>query len=515
MDVIWSMLLLATSLGTLSYVLGALIYALPIPLKGLKRWAPYLISDGILTVTLSLLFGLIIWGMSEVYKMMGINRDSYVKEILRITENVSTIYIVLTYISTVLKTIFKLKLAGIPIGVIFQGIYLMYSKYRMFVDILTQPVMEIMISSLRAAIYSWAFLYIVSRVSELLAPFMLASGIVLIGVPFRVTRASGAVLMSLAIVTYVVAPLVILVLNAIAQYNPTLAALWNSFLGADLPNVIREVAYVNGKVVDAEGRAVPYALVKFCDLNGVCGFYPTNEKGEFVSAYDLGGVPWPKTKVYVDVLGVEIDKGVIDLRRLGISQSQIVESMQVKNNGLYVEDAGLIIRISNCAYQLGTPKFYTSKDGELYFTFDVTSRYKDCDVVVATSGTFDPNTMGFYVSGKAVNPQLNREMWYGIDVWKLSFRVREGDTVEVIINGKKASFQPPNFGNGIGYLANKLGLHILESLGKYEYNQYDLLLVPFFLTAIPMLHIMIIVMTTYGLASALSEGVKKVSLRMW
>ena len=50
----------AFALSVLTYYLGVLIYAIPIPWYGIKRWAPLLIFDGLLAASLTLFFNDII-----------------------------------------------------------------------------------------------------------------------------------------------------------------------------------------------------------------------------------------------------------------------------------------------------------------------------------------------------------------------------------------------------------------------------------------------------------------------
>ena len=166
-----------------------------------------------------------------------------------------------------------------------------------------------------------------------------------------------------------------------------------------------------------------------------------------------------------------------------------------------------------CSYTIKSgPKFESSGETlKFYVSFEA---YSICNVTIATSGLFDPKTMGVYVSSGAKNPLLERKEWYGIDVWILNMEVPAGKAVTVIFNGQRGTYVPPQLA-GYGYLANKLGLELVELLGKNYYNEYDILLAPFFLTAAPLIHIMIMSMMTYGIASLISGGVKRLSVKLW
>ncbi|UXD22913.1 hypothetical protein IPA_09560 [Ignicoccus pacificus DSM 13166] len=515
MDIIWQLLSLATALGVFTYFLGVLIYSLPIPIKGIKKWAPALISDGLLTIALVSFFTMIIWGMSYAYKMMGINREDYVNEILSIAKNLGTLYLALNYISKVINMLFKFNYENIPLGTIIMGIYYLYSKFYMFTNIFTKPFMDMLLTTLKSGIYAWTFLYIVSRISELLAPFMLASGIVMVGIPFRITKASGAFLIALAMVTYIMGPLVILVLKLIALYDPLFSNLWNSFLGIKSPSFMSNVSYFQAMLYDSKWHPLAYSVLQLCDLKGICGIYPAGPKGEVNTAYMLGGAPWPYTNFTLQILGITINKGIIDMRKMGLEPMTVKNGMKMSFKGIVMPDSGIVLYFpQNCYYEITSgPKFETLSSGQMRFvvSFHVGSA---CNVTLSTSGLFDPKGMGVYVSSGARNPILLRKEWYGIDVWILKMYVPQGKDVTVAITGEQTTFEPPRI-VGYGYLANKLGLQVLEVLGKYKYNEFDILLLPFFITAVPIIHIIIMSMSTYAIASLISGGVKRLSIKLW
>jgi len=515
MDIVAEMLTIAASLGVFNYVLGSLIYSLPIPLKGIKKWGPYLIQDGILTFSLAMGFYIVVWSVNHVYSYLGLNREEMMSEILRIAKNVASLYIFLSYITEVIKQLFKLKVLGFPFGTILEGLYTIYSQYKMFTDIMSRPLLDMFMNTLRIAMYTWTMLYVLSRIMELLMPFFIASGILLIGIPFRIAKSAGAFLFSASIVGYVMGPLIIVVLNLVANYNPLLAALWNTFIKIDLPDTLTHVSFVNGRIVDEWNKGVPYSIVRFCDLDGMCGIYTTDQKGNFITAYSFGGIPWPRTHIEVEVLGINIDEGIINLKKLDVEGGETLNDMTIKLRNTYLLDPGLIIRIEGGYYEfMSEPSFHSDSNGRLYFKMGIKA-LTEVNVTVAVSGVFDPKTLGFYLSSSIKNPKLIRNTWYGINVWLLNFTIPGGKVAEIVISGQEASFVPPETGGSIGYLAAKLGVKFFQDVGNVKYNEYDILMVPFFLTALPLIHMTLISMTTYGLASLISGGVKRLSIRVW
>ncbi|MCX8195712.1 MAG: hypothetical protein N3F67_01310 [Acidilobaceae archaeon] len=63
--------LLALKLSLLTFYLGVLIYALPIPLASIKRWAPLLIVDSLFAFVLVMIHGALYYGSERLAVMLG------------------------------------------------------------------------------------------------------------------------------------------------------------------------------------------------------------------------------------------------------------------------------------------------------------------------------------------------------------------------------------------------------------------------------------------------------------
>ncbi|ALU12793.1 hypothetical protein EYM_07610 [Ignicoccus islandicus DSM 13165] len=511
MDLILGILAISAALSALTYVIGTLLYSIPLPLPSLKRWAPILISDSITTFTLTSSFFLILWFLDKTYALIGMDRESYIKEILEIDKGIASTYITIDYLSKVMKTVFN----KFPLGKVLEALYVAYSRIEVFNNLFTRPFLDIFLSSLKLAVYSWTALYILARISELLLPGFLSIGILLMSIPFKITKSAGAFMFSLGVVTYVMTPLVIPIMKLFVAMSPTIANFVEMIASGVFERGPYNVFYLQGTLLDEQGNHVPYALVYFCDLKGICGIYPTNPKGFFDTAYTLGGVPWPRSEIKVELLGIKIDVSEEDWKKIYVSPNTILTNSKIKVKGLIVPDPGIAIYLPcSLYYYTSPPKFETSQDGYLIMRFKFVPLENCQGVSIAFSGIFDEKTVGIYLSSNVKNGKLEHELWNGIEVWKVTFDVDKGNEVDIIINGRKKGFTPPSLFE-LGYLSNKLGLQLLSRVSKQKLSTADILLAPFFLASIPYIHLTTISITIYSLATLLSGGVKRIVVRTW
>jgi hypothetical protein len=116
MELILMLLVLSVSLAGLTYALGALIYALPIPLRGVKKWAPILMSDAVLTVVMASMFGGILYVINLIFSLIGVSRSDLVSDVGTIANNVARLYLFFKMVQNFYNAIFSLKVFGLPIG---------------------------------------------------------------------------------------------------------------------------------------------------------------------------------------------------------------------------------------------------------------------------------------------------------------------------------------------------------------------------------------------------------------
>lgn len=173
------LLLIAYYLSILTFYLGVLIYALPIPVTGLKRWGPRLITDAFFIAILTL----------------SINTIVNVSDYIRILAGGSWEIFFLQIRSTI-----ALRSAIVILLSIFSGIL---SKFIPGIGKLISLVLNPILASLHSSVLLYTIATVIYRGVWMLSSF----GILLMAIPFRVARNAGAFLLSLAIVFYIALPL--------------------------------------------------------------------------------------------------------------------------------------------------------------------------------------------------------------------------------------------------------------------------------------------------------------------
>ncbi|NPA97311.1 MAG: hypothetical protein GXO32_06895 [Crenarchaeota archaeon] len=175
-----SLLQISLYLSMLTFYLGVLIYALPIPITGLKKWGPRLISDAFYVAALSLAFYTILNAASYIASALGANWIAYYGFITgQLTGQLSMIF-GLTSITKLVNPRFA------PI---------------------VSKIVSTLVGKLMVAVYVTTFMYVLGLVIQKSYAALAALGIALMAIPFRIARGAGAFLLSFALVFYVALPL--------------------------------------------------------------------------------------------------------------------------------------------------------------------------------------------------------------------------------------------------------------------------------------------------------------------
>ena len=174
------MLELAYFLSILTYYIGVMILALPIPIYGLKRWSYTLMKDSILSMGLVLLYTALIQYSEQISSMIGADWDSYYQwldSMIMILDRQRTILLI---IYGALKTLSMSYVLGDLLG----------------------PILR-MISYNLIGVYTYKlFGFFVQNYSTIL----LVLGIFLISIPFRIGRSAGAWMIAFSLVMYTALP---------------------------------------------------------------------------------------------------------------------------------------------------------------------------------------------------------------------------------------------------------------------------------------------------------------------
>lgn len=271
---------------------------LPIPFYGVKKWAPQLMVDGIFSAILVFSYNILRWIIDYMGGVLGVDWDEYY------TWFTSEVNIVIT-------TIIMLKMLGIGLSSIGLGF---------FANSLLSP----LISSLT---YLLIFLITVTTLVSaitMLSNHLLALGILLHALPFRLTRSSGATLLALVIVFSIGTPLMPQFINTITPSTGMTEKIGYGYL---LSNII---------VYDAIGQAVPYYLYEIYSLNNtLLARYLADENGVVNASSILKGIPSSKHYAHISLAGYEYWKIIDPSNYVNITAS-FHTNITINLNELYV-----------------------------------------------------------------------------------------------------------------------------------------------------------------------------------
>lgn len=177
MFIVHYLLIVAYYLSILTFYLGALMYLLPIPLTGLKRWGPRLISDALFILALSISIGSIFSFADFLRTTLGGDWQHFLSFLKGLVIQNTFTLIVLSQAQYILSKFGLSKVLGIITQTISYSLYVLLMFY----------ILALIIRSAYGVIASL--------------------GIALMAIPFRIARSAGAFLLALSIVFYIALPL--------------------------------------------------------------------------------------------------------------------------------------------------------------------------------------------------------------------------------------------------------------------------------------------------------------------
>ncbi|MFP3204301.1 MAG: DNA import protein CedA [Metallosphaera yellowstonensis] len=216
----FEVLSISQDLAALTYFLGTLFMALPIPLYGVKKWGPKMISDGIYSTILVNLYETILYLVSVIGNQLGTNWPSYMNWLYELLANELSIFTVVRGILTII--------GFTPLSVPFS----------------------LVLTFLSGFITITGTLIVISQLIYNNVGLLIALGVLMLSLPFRIGRAVGGGLMGFAIVFYVGLPLLPAFLstfgvNVIQDFSTNINSLQalNSLLSNAIPD------YIEGTVI--------------------------------------------------------------------------------------------------------------------------------------------------------------------------------------------------------------------------------------------------------------------------
>mgnify|MGYP001772501462 CR=1 FL=1 len=260
--------LLAVKLAILTFYIGVLIYALPVPLATLKRWGPQLLWDGLLSLLLAALYATLYTLSSRIALLLGGSWtlfNVWSASSLGVAISLKTLLAAVTAIPEVSRLAGVLYAVAVPLD--------------------------------RAATLAILFLTTIAGVAELVYNYglvLIALGAVLYAIPLRLARGAGAWLIAFVIV-----------FNIGLQ---TLPIFVSSFARApEVPGATVDYRLLTVKVEGANGHPAAYGFLRIERNGELLALYKLDGGGVAVSQYLEGGrvaVPAMEVHAYLEYVGV-------------------------------------------------------------------------------------------------------------------------------------------------------------------------------------------------------------------
>jgi len=282
--------MLAVKLAVLTFYIGVLVYALPLPLSTVKRWGAQLLWDGVLALFLATIYAILHSISYRIALMLGGSWtlfNIWYSTALSVSLNLKMLLAALTAIPEVAK------LAG--------------------------PVYAVALPLDRVATLTLLFLTTLAGIAELVYNYglvLVAFGAALYAIPFRITRGAGAWLIAFILVFSVGLQTLPLFISSFATKPET-------------PEVTVDYRLLKLSVESSTSNPMAYGVLLLMDGNGrIITSYAVDDRGYARSKYlegDLVMVPASEeVYAYIEFDGVLLPLKPRPLRVQGQSNGQEV-----------------------------------------------------------------------------------------------------------------------------------------------------------------------------------------------
>ncbi|GEM_PF-774793 len=448
----YEFLVTAFYLSALSYYIGTLLYMLPVPFYGVKKWAPTLMVDGIFSAILVFAYTILLALIDYLGGLVGSDWSSFY-----------TWLGIKTGIVVTLMSILRILAASIPA-----------SNAKIVIDSLLSP----MISALTYVAMTLLTITLISIVITSYGARLLALGILLHSVPFRLTRSSGAMMISIVMVFSIGLPIM-------PAYVELISA---PIASPDLLVIDYGVAFVEVHVHDSLGNPLSYPVLKAYTLDnkslakylgGVDGVVDTIDPGK--------GLPGSREYVLdIDIAGIHLTKTVDPVDEYVELNSTFYRLDIVFNKTIQLEPLRLLY-LGDTAIQN-----YTGSDGYYEIIVDCPSYSIFYIILCRDDGAY------VYVDGVEKEPlETTYYTWYGVEMKSYKYQLEPGQhmvSIELSYNG----ILEPSV-NEYYYLRDAVNISVLEPLTIINPIVY----LVFNLFIAPLSYIAILVSSSYALARIL------------
>ncbi len=337
----YEFLIIAFYLSILSYYLGVLLYMIPIPFYGVKKWAPTLMIDGVFSAILIFSYTLLLSIINYLGSLFGSDWNSFFLWLGFKTSIVVTLLVVLKFIGV------SLSLSGL--------------------QFIANSIISSLINNLTNILFLLLSLSIASSIIITYGSKILALGILLHSIPFRLTRVSGSMMIAVIMVFSIGLPLMPAYVEIVSQppgFNESILVEYGVAYGyiniVDLLNLSVSYPVINIYTFDKDVLLAKY----LGDQNGVIdasspdkGFPSTKE---YTVLVEYGGLQYWLT---IDPLKEYVDAGdgrynlsiVLPIIHINSLRYIYLENCELKDIVLdkiiyftvYVEDKGVVYIVIN------------------------------------------------------------------------------------------------------------------------------------------------------------------------
>ncbi len=372
---------LAFYLSILSYCLGALLRAIPLPFFHLKRLGRTLMVDGVFAAILVFSYQTLITLIDYLSYILGVNWAIFTGWV---TERSSLLFLLLA----------AFKAIGIIMG-------------KTGLGAIISSILSPIVSSITTSLTTILTVLVVALVLRVAAGFLIALGVLMCSIPFRLARSAGAMIIAVTMVFSIGLPLM-------PQFIATVTSGAITSIGYSVS--FREpLCSATLSIIDARAYPVSRAIIEGYRDGELLYRYVFSEQGQLEADRSKGGFPCSAHKARVEIAGIRY---VFDIP--GSRGSEYVNyTMQLPD---------LLVLGSNRVVELGwgisvVDYFRSSNESRTELTLGLeVSENTYLGVYIEASDIVE-----VLVNGEAINASNIVEFsWYGVNYRALKYSLTPG-----------------------------------------------------------------------------------------
>ncbi len=472
----------AFALSVLTYYLGVLIYAIPIPWYGVKKWAPLLIFDGLLAASLTLFFNNIIIIIDYIYKILGADWKTFDLTMGSLWA-LLLVFIIFIEVSLTLMT-------KIP-----------YVKTYVFTSILFT-----IKGFLSYALLIITLIMTLSIIVRYTATKMVALSILFYSVPFRITRVAGASLLAFTIVFYIGLPLMpnFMMFMALPTTIPEKLKLFIEY-GAIFPRI---------EVRSITGDTIPFVILSAYNKQGILlAKYISDSDGYVYASYPDRGFPaFPEVKLQAEYYGLNFvvsPSNIKPIEYFKISKEVVHDTFQeasVTLPGILKYYKGIVV-LNNPKITYNGMPIIAEHDNRIDILLNMSVNYNSSYEILLLPSSLSILDISF--NNSTVKYFVEKLDWYNNVIEMVYVQLNESKgLLRIELTGSPNQVRPPESVE-VPYVKTLTeGKDIDEVFRQATFIFMALMLV------FPTSYIILLTMITYGLAYVLGARVPRIIFRV-